>query len=146
MVAVFVTVTGLWTGLAAAPRNGLPLWPAYVFCALTLAALYFVFAPLRRCWPFRGPRSAVEMLDESIISGHELRRRITLAGSDHVEVGQWVWSWTLETATALQRWFPSVLDEFFAAHGSQQQFHGSRLALATLNARVIVLQNARRAA
>lgn len=29
MVAVFVTVAGLWTGLAAAPRNGLPLWPAY---------------------------------------------------------------------------------------------------------------------
>ena len=132
-----------WYLAAVTPRSGVPIWPVYLFVALAVVGFYCVIAPLRRCWPFRGPRSAVEMLDERIVRGHELRRRITLTGSDHMEVGQWVWAWTLETATALQRWFPSALDEFFAAQGSQQQFYGSRLALATLNARVIVLQNAR---
>jgi hypothetical protein len=81
------------------------------------------------------------MLDESIQRGYELRRRTMLL--NHVEAGKQVWGWTHDTANALNRLFPAALDEFFAAHGDQQQFYGTRLAQATLNARVAVLQKAR---
>jgi hypothetical protein len=131
-----VAVAVIWAQLAAHP-----VWPVPSLCVVALVALYFVFAPLRHWWPFGDARSAAEMLDECIQQGYELRRRIMVL--DHVEAGQHIWAWTLGTANSLQKWFPAALDEFFAAQGDQQQFYGSRLAQATLNARVVVLQNAR---
>ncbi len=136
VIGVCSALAAVWTSLAVRP-----IWPAPVLCASALVALYFVFAPLRRWWPFRDARSATEMLDEHIRRGYELRRHVMLL--DHIEAGKQVWVWTLNTANALQRLFPAALDEFFAAHGDQQQFYGVQLAQATLNARVAVLQTAR---
>lgn len=62
---------------------------------------------------------------------------------NHVEAGKQVWAWTEDTDKALRRLFPAAVDDFLAAHGDQQQFYGARLAQATLNARVAVLQKAR---
>jgi hypothetical protein len=132
-----------WSVGAAAAHSPLPVWPAYVFGAMSLGGLYCVVAPLLRLWPFRGIRSVRELLDDYIRRGREARDRIIYRRLDDLAAAGEAAEWTLRTTNGLHARFPAITDAFLLAAGNHQAFSGQALIIQTMNAKLAVLTSAR---
>jgi hypothetical protein len=132
-----------WLVGASPAHSPLPHWPAIVFGAFALAALYLAIAPLLRLRPFQGPRSVPEMLDTAIREGREARERVTYESLAPLDKAAVAAEWTLRTSNQLHRRFPAIADEFILAAGDQNHFSGQALLIQTINAKMAVLVRAR---
>jgi hypothetical protein len=109
---------------------------------LAAAGVYFAVAALARWWPMGGYRSVVEMLDDRIRTGRQVRLAV-FTHEDHVEAGRITTEWFAGTADALQVHFPAILDQFMLATGDQEHFSGVGLLGSLMNARLSVLTRVR---
>lgn len=133
-----------WAFGATAAHSPLPVWPAYVFGALTVCGLYCVVGSLVPVWPFRRFQSVAELLDDYIRQGRDARERITHEGLESLDAAGVVAHWTLRTANGLHVRFPAIADEFLLAAGNDQAFSGQALQIQTMNAKMAVLGKARK--
>src|SRR5580700_1682903 len=91
-----------WAVGATAASSSLPVWPAYIFGAMTLVGLYVLGAALARKWPFhRLALAPAELLDDCIRQGRDAREDIIQADLNEWEVAGVAAAWTLRTANLL---------------------------------------------
>jgi hypothetical protein len=130
--------------VAATPaHSGVAIWPAYLFGAVALCGLYLLVAPLLRWWPFRGPGSVAELLDERIREGRDARERIIRSPMESLEAAGELATWTLRTANLLHELHPAIADRFLLASADHNAFSGQALQIQTINAKLAVLTDAR---
>jgi hypothetical protein len=140
------TGAAITVALAAAPRHsGISAWPAYVFGAVALCGLYLLVSPLLRWWPFAGPSSVADLLDQRIRAGRDARERITYHQLAPMEEAGEAATWVLKTANLLHDYYPAIADRFVLAEGDQNSFSGQALVIQTINAKLAVLTEARTA-
>jgi hypothetical protein len=131
--------------LAAAPaHSGVSSWPAYVFSVVALGGAYLLVAPLIRWWPFRGPGSVADLLDERIRAGRDSRERITYQQLKPLEEARVAAEWMLRTANLLHEHYPAIADRFLLASGDEGSFSGQALLIQNINAKLAVLSEARK--
>jgi hypothetical protein len=67
-----------WAVGSTAAKSTLPLWPVFIFGAMTVLALYVLGAALARWWPFhRLALAPAELLDDCIRRGRDARERLS---------------------------------------------------------------------
>jgi hypothetical protein len=135
-----------WVVGATAANSSLPLWPAFIFSAITLIALYMLGATLARWWPFqRLALAPAELLDDCIRQGRALRERIHYEESDGWAATRDVTEWMLVTANLLHQHFPAIADDFLLAHPEDgTPYDESRPAIRALASRIELLARARK--
>jgi hypothetical protein len=130
--------------VAAAPRHsGVAIWPAYAFGVISVGGLYLLLSPLLRWWPFAGPASVGDLLDQQIRAGRDARERIIYGRLDSMAEASEAAAWTLATANLLHVNCPAIADNFLFAAGDQRSFSGQALLVQTVNAKLAVLTAAR---
>jgi hypothetical protein len=128
---------------AASAHSGVPVLLAFIFGAVALCGVYLLVSPLLRWWPFSGPSSVAELLDERIKAGRETRDRITFQPFGPLEAAGEASRWILRTANLLDEFYPAIADRLLLASGSSDAFSGQALVIQTINAKLGVLTKAR---
>lgn len=145
MAALTGTNAVAWAVGSTAANSTLPLWPAFIFGAMTLLALYVLGAALARLWPFhRLALAPAELLDGCIRSGRDARERLIRDSLDSWAAARVAAEWTLRTANLLDQHYPALADEFILATGEDETFSGQALAVRTLAVKLNVLAQARK--
>jgi hypothetical protein len=117
-----------WTVDSTAAKSTLPLWPAFIFGAMTLLALYVLGAALARWWPFhRLALAPAELLDDCIRRGRDARECIVRERLDCWQAAREAAAWTLRAANLLHEQFHAIADEFLLTTGEEEHHSGQAL-------------------